>query len=116
EAKKIEDGGDGLHKVRGAEHVAAEVEHDGMSLRVSRRWGQPPRAILGPGGEIVESGDLPEVPVVVERHLALLAGATGVTILRSALGRQSRRYDPRVRREDDTRCSASASSASCSAT
>jgi hypothetical protein len=85
EAEEIEDGRDGLHEMRSAKHVAAEVQHDGMGLRVSRRHGQPPGAILGSGREIVKSVDLAEVLLVVERHLVLLARPNDTRIAVSPL-------------------------------
>jgi hypothetical protein len=47
--------------VRRAEDVAAEVEHDIVVLALSRRRGQPPRALFGQSRQVLG-----------EQHLAVL--------------------------------------------
>jgi len=61
EAEPVEDGGDRADHVRCAEDVAAEVEDDVVVLALARRSGQPPRTLLGHGGQVLG-----------EQHLAVL--------------------------------------------
>src|SRR5262245_39542877 len=69
EAEPIGDGGDRANHVRGAQDVAAEVEHDLVRLSVALGRGQTPRALLGQGRQVLGERDLAEVLLVVVGHL-----------------------------------------------
>ena len=74
EPQAIEDRRDGLNQMRGAQDVASQVEHDGVRLGIARRRREPPGALLGPRGEVVQRRDLAKVPLVVVRHVVHASG------------------------------------------
>ena len=67
QAEPVEDGGRRLDHVRGAEHIAAQVEDDVVALAVAGGL-QEPRPLLLLGEEVVGQLDLAEVLRVVEAH------------------------------------------------
>ena len=73
EAEPVEDGGDGADHVRGAEHVAAEVEDDVVVLAFARRGGQPPRALLRQGGQVLGKEHLAVLTRDIVGHVGLRA-------------------------------------------
>ncbi len=68
ETQPVEERGDGVDHLGGPQHVAAEIEDDGVRLRLGLGGGQAPPALVWRGHEVVQHLHLAEVLAVVERH------------------------------------------------
>jgi hypothetical protein len=103
QAQAIEHGAGGLHHVRGAQHVAAEVEHVLVVLRVLRGRGEPPGALVALRDEVVGERDLAEKALVVVP--AALGGGHGLdsSLLAVVLPRPRPLRRARARRAGDPR-------------
>src|SRR5262249_16749615 len=88
EAEAIEDRIHRLDHVRGAEDVAAEVEHDLVPLALRGRRGEAPRRLARHVEQIAGDGDVVEVALVVVGHVPLLSWSGTRSRLEAASARR----------------------------